>query len=165
MCAVGGIGYKVEFTGEGFIFSLYAGVDRTIGQSENERVIFSEDFENLGQCTYTYDNTDYCNAVMATGATNGSSKVTMYWFNREDCADQKELCYYETNADASGLSGSTDGERLPEDEFSDKLKQLCKIRLAKAKLLDDLNADVFPNNTGHYDLGDRVSIVNRYGMW
>ena len=93
MCAVGGIGYKVEFTGSGFVFSLYVGVDRTVGQSDNERVIFSEDFENLGQCTYTYDNTNYCNAVMATGATNGTTKISMYWFNREECVDQKELCY------------------------------------------------------------------------
>ena len=164
MCAVGGIGYKVEFTGSGFVFSLYAGVDRTVGQSENERVIFSEDFENLGQCTYTYDNTDYCNAVMATGATNGTTKVSMYWFNREECVDQKELCYYEAPTDASGLSGTTDDGGLSLDEFNDKLKQLCKIHLAKAKMQDDLNADVFQTNTGHYDLGDRVSIVNRYGI-
>jgi hypothetical protein len=124
-------------------------------------VIFSEDFENLGQCTYTYDNTDCCNAVMATGATNGTTKVSMYWFNREECVDQKELCYYEAPTDASGLSGTTDGGGLSLDEFNDKLKQLCKIHLAKAKLQDDLNADVFQTNTGHYDLGDRVSIVNR----
>ena len=50
------------------------------------------------------------------------------------------------------------------DEFNEKLRQFCKIHLAKAKLQDDLNADVFPNNTGHYDLGDRVNIVNRYGI-
>ena len=164
MCAVGGIGYKVEFTGTGFVFSLYVGVDRTIHQSENERVIFSEDFETLGQCTYTYDNTDYCNAVMATGATSGTTKVSMYWFNREECVDQKELCYYETSADASNISQSENGAQMSNEDFNDKLKQLCRIHLAKAKLQDDLNADVFPNNTGHYDLGDRVSVVNRYGI-
>ena len=41
MCAVGGFGYKVEFTGSGFVFSLYQGVDRTTGQTENPRVVFS----------------------------------------------------------------------------------------------------------------------------
>ncbi len=164
MCAVGGIGYKVEFTGEGFVFSLYVGVDRTINQSENERVIFSEEFENLGQCTYTYDNSDYCLAVMATGAKNGTTSVSMYWFNRDECVDMKDLCYYETSADASNISQTSDGGHMSDDEFHDKLKQLCKIHLTKVKLQDDLNADIFPHNTGHYDLGDRVSIVNRYGI-
>ena len=50
------------------------------------------------------------------------------------------------------------------DDYFKKLVQLCKIHLSKAKAQDDLNADVFPNNTGHYDLGDRVSVVNRYGI-
>ena len=164
ICAVGGIGYKVEFTVTGFVFSLYAGVDRTINQSENQRVIFSEDFENLGQCTYTYDNTDFCNAVFVKGATNGSTKVSLYWFDREECKDAKGLCYYETTADASNISKSSDGSEMSDAEFDEKLKQLGNIYLAKAHLLDDLNADVFQNNTGEYDLGDRVSIVNRYGI-
>lgn len=164
ICAVGDFGYKVEFNGEGFVFSLYTGVDRTIGQNKNPRVIFSEDFENLGQCTYTYDNTDFCNAVFVKGATKGTTKVALYWFNREECKDAKELCYNETIADASNVSMSTEGSEMSDDEFNEKLKQLGNIYLAKAKLQDDLNADVFPNNTGHYDLGDRVSIVNRYGI-
>ena len=164
MCAVGGFGYKVEFTGEGFVFSLYAGADRTVGQSENGRVIFSEEFENLGQCTYTYDNTDFCNAVMTRGEGNGTGRVTVYWFNREDVVNSKGLCYYESTVDGSDVSRTTTDGELTTTEYSDKLKQLCKIHLAKAKLQDDLNADVFPNNTGKYDLGDRVSIVNRYGI-
>jgi hypothetical protein len=165
MCAVGGFGYKMEFTGEGFVFSLYMGVDRTIYQNENERVIFSEEFENLGQCTYTYDNTDFCNAVLARGANKGITSVSYYWFDRDDCKDKKGLCYYEAVTDGSNISWTTsDGKQLSDQEYDEKLKQLCKIHLAKSRLQDDLNADVFPNNTGHYDLGDRVSVVNRYGI-
>ena len=164
MCAVGGIGYKVEFTGEGFVFSLYAGVDRTISQSENDRVIFSEEFENLGQCTYTYDNSNYCNAVLLKGANKGVTGISMYWFDRQEFENCKELCYYEKSADGSNLSWSTETGQLSDNEYSEKMKQLCKIHMSKAKLQDDLNADIFPNNTGKFDLGDRVSIVNRYGI-
>ena len=164
ICSVGGFGYKVEFTGTGFVFSLYVGFDRTMGQTENERVIFSEEFENLGQCTYTYDNSDYCNAVLATGEGNGTAKVSVYYFNREEVVESKGLCYYETTVNGSDISRSTSGGEMSEAEYTEKLRQLCKICLSKAKLQDDLCADIFPNNTGHYDLGDRVSIVNRYGI-
>ena len=164
MCAVGGIGYKVEFTGEGFVFSLYVGVDRTIGQSENDRVIFSEEFENLGQCTYTYDNSNYCNAVLLKGANKGTTGISMYWFDRQEFENCKELCYYEKSEDGSDLSWSTETGQLSDNEYYDKMKQLCKIHMSKAKLQDDLNADIYPNNTGKFDLGDRVSIVNRYGI-
>ena len=164
ICSVGGFGYKVEFTGTGFVFSLYVGLDRTMGQTENERVIFSEEFENLGQCTYTYDNSDYCNAVLATGEGNGTAKVSVYYFNREEVVESKGLCYYETTVNGSDISRSTSGGEMSEAEYTEKLRQLCKICLSKAKLQDDLCADIFPNNTGHYDLGDRVSIVNRYGI-
>ena len=164
MCAVGGFGYRVDFTGTGFEFSLYKGVDRTVNQSENERVIFSEDFENLGQCTYTYDNTNFCNAVLAIGEGNGSGKASQYWFNREEVVNSKGLCYYETAIDGSQVSRTTSTGEMTMDDYFNKLVQLCKIQLSKAKTLDDLNADVFPNNTGHYDLGDRVSVVNRYGI-
>ena len=164
MCAVGGIGYKVEFTGEDFVFSLYVGVDRTIGQSENDRVIFSEEFENLGQCTYTYDNSNYCNAVLLKGANKGTTGISMYWFDRQEFENCKELCYYEKSEDGSDLSWSTETGQLSDNEYYDKMKQLCKIHMSKAKLQDDLNADIYPNNTGKFDLGDRVSIVNRYGI-
>ena len=164
MCAVGGFGYTVEFTGNGFVFSLYTGVDRTIYQNENERVIFSEDFENLGQCTYTYDNTDFCNAVLAIGEGSGSGKACQYWFNREEVVNSKGLCYYEASIDGSQVSRTTNSGEMSMDDYFKKLVQLCKIHLSKAKAQDDLNADVFPNNTGHYDLGDRVSVVNRYGI-
>lgn len=164
ICSVGGFGYKVEFNGTGFVFSLYVGVDRTMGQTENERVIFSEEFENLGQCTYTYDNTNFCNAVLATGEGNGATKISVYYFNREEVVNSKSLCYYETTADGSDVSRATSGGEMSEEEYTEKLRQLCKIYLSKAKAQDDLNADIFPNNTGHYDLGDRVSIINRYGI-
>lgn len=164
MCAVGGFGYKVEFTGTGFEFSLYTGVDRTAGQSENERVIFSEEFENLGQCTYTYDNSGFCNAVLATGEGAGTTKVNVYYFFREEVVNSKGLCYYETTIDGSEVSRATSGGEMSVDEYADKLRQLCKIHLSKAKAQDDLNADIFPTNTGHYDLGDRVTIINRYGI-
>ena len=164
MCAVGGFGYRVDFTGEGFVFSLYVGVDRTASQSDNPRVIFSEEFENLGECNYTYDNSGFCNAVLATGENNGATKVNVYWFNREEVVNSKGLCYYETAIDGSEVSRSASGSEMSVTEYSEKLKQLCKIHLSKARAQDDLNADIFPNNTGHYDLGDRVSIVNRYGI-
>ena len=164
MCAVGDFGYKVEFTGEGFVFSLYVGVDRTVSQLENQRVIFSEEFENLGECNYTYDNSGFCNAVMSTGQNSNGTKVSVYWFNRDEVLNCKGLCYYESTIDGSEVTQSGDSGQMTPTEYSEKLKQLCKIHLSKAKTQDDLNAEIFPTNTGEYDLGDRVSIVNRYGV-
>ena len=116
MCAVGGFGYKVEFTGSGFVFSLYQGVDRTTGQTENPRVVFSEDFENLGQCTYTYDNSNFCNAVLAKGEGSGTGKISVYWFNREEVVNSKGLCFYEGKIDGSNLSQATSGGALTPTE-------------------------------------------------
>jgi hypothetical protein len=42
-----GLGFKVDFSPTGFMFRVYAGQDRTAGQSVNPRAIFSKAFENV----------------------------------------------------------------------------------------------------------------------
>ena len=43
---------KVVLQNGELVFKIYEGVDKSIEQSENPRVIFSQEYENLYSCEY-----------------------------------------------------------------------------------------------------------------
>lgn len=53
-----GLGFRVapDFAGRKMEFQVYKGVDRSEMQTENNRVIFSDVYNNLGEETYTYSS-------------------------------------------------------------------------------------------------------------
>lgn len=53
LCAKNNIGFKIVLNDSNqFVFSLYAGVDRSYDQTENPYVIFSPNFENIINSNY-----------------------------------------------------------------------------------------------------------------
>lgn len=165
ICEIGEFGYKVEFTGTGFVFSLYAGLDRTINQKVNTHVIFSDDYENLGQGSYTYDNTTFHNSAIAMGEGNGTGKL-VGGVTVQDAGAGIRL--FETKIDGSDVSRTTNSGEMSQQEYLNMLQQLCRIYLAKSKATEDFSADILNSNFYEYgtdySLGDKVTVINRYGI-
>ncbi|MDE7121519.1 MAG: siphovirus ReqiPepy6 Gp37-like family protein, partial [Oscillospiraceae bacterium] len=67
ICAAYQYGFRFKFTGEKFIMDIYKGTDRSLHQSENQRVIFSPEFENIGNTSYVYDRSTYYNSATIAG--------------------------------------------------------------------------------------------------
>jgi len=62
---------KYDFYNNKLIFSVVKGLDRSQDQEDNNRAIFSTDFENLGNISYSNSDEDFKNFAYVTGTING----------------------------------------------------------------------------------------------
>lgn len=70
LCTNATIGYEIvaDVTNNRFVFNTIVGTDRSIEQTANTAVIFSQARNNLFSATYERGNEDLLNAIYATGA-------------------------------------------------------------------------------------------------
>ena len=69
LAKVGAIGYRFrpDFKKRKIIFETYQGKNRTFKQHENNRVIFSEDYNNLNNAIYKYNDQNLKTKVIVGG--------------------------------------------------------------------------------------------------
>lgn len=163
ICAAYDYGFKVTFTGTGFVFDLYKGTDRSLNQTENPYVIFSPEFENLGNTEYKLDKTTYYNSVFVAGEGEGTARK-IAWI--PPSYGDEGLRLREKWVDARNMS-SDDGEISPTD-YMQMLYAQCYEELALSKETTTFNGEILDVNVYafgvDYNLGDTVSIVNEYGV-
>lgn len=72
-----GLGFRVvpDFKEKILTYEVYRGKDRTAGQRENPRVIFSETYNNLNRTKYTYNDELYKTKVIVGGDGEGKNRV------------------------------------------------------------------------------------------
>jgi len=58
-------GYKIVLENKSLVFKIFQGIDKSIEQSENPRVIFSQEYENLHSCEYFNSDVGAINTVYA----------------------------------------------------------------------------------------------------
>lgn len=115
--------------GMDFVFSLFKGVDRSYNQSENPRVVFSDEYDNLISSTYEEQSSELVTDVLVAGEGEGLDRKTV-WASREDPTG---LDRYEMYHDQRNLQ-SNDGE-ISDDEYyaqmlEEGLEQLTTITAA-----------------------------------
>lgn len=173
ICKACGFGFKVVFFGRNgysevrphFQFRLYKGVDRTLYQSENKRVIFSSDFGNLGNTSYVRDLTTFANLIQVIGEGNGSKKMHYTYVKN---LETKGWHIREKTVDGSNLSATTSGGELDYNTYVQLLRQKAHEEYAKAKETQEFSGEILDNGMYQYgidyNLGDTVSIRNSYGI-
>ena len=79
VCEYCDVGWEiyVDLHRKKLVFDIVEGVDRSYGQSENSRVIFSRGFDNILSCTYTDDISGYKNLAYAGGAGEGADRTIL----------------------------------------------------------------------------------------
>lgn len=148
------LGFCIEpiFLEQKLLFKVLKGVDRTFAQSNNPRVIFSDEYNNLNRAVYQYNNQLYKNVAIVGGEGEGTSRkyVTV------GSGDGSEL--REIFVDAKDLR--SDG--LTESQYLDQLRQRGYESLVSNSIVESLDFDVLNNSSfvylEDYDLGDIVSI-------
>ena len=166
ICAAFQYGFQFRFTGEKFIMDIYKGIDRSLHQSENQRVIFSPEFENIGNTSYVYDRSNYYNCVTIAGEGEGRDRTIYTLFQDRDHA--KGLFLHEKWIDARNTSSNTDDGELTPAEYQKLLYQQAEEDLEQSKPTREFSGEVL--DTGMYQfgkdygLGDTVSVVNQYGI-
>lgn len=149
------IGFRVatDFVNKKLTFETYKGIDRSASQSANNKVIFSENFENINDTSYSYNSTLYKTKVFVGGEGEGPDRVYVELGGGEGY-DLREV--FVDAKDIQSMEFSTN------DEYLDALKQR-----GQEKLSSMVEVEAFDYQTSamgnfkykkDYDLGDIVTI-------
>lgn len=161
ICTAYGYGFKITMDEEGnLVFDLYKGIDRSYNQSENPYVIFSNDFDNLINTEYSYDEQTYKNVALIGGEGEGTER------KYQSIGESEGFERYELFVDAKDIS-SNNGE-IAGTEYNKLLIERGNEKLAEKSYKESYTGEVENTKTylykKDYDLGDIVQVENEYGM-
>lgn len=160
ICERFGYGYNVSID-NGFVFNIFEGIDRSLDQSENPRVIFSSEFDNLISSTYDFNSSEYCTTAYVAGEGEGVDRKIA-----ETGGDVTGLDRYEVWVDARNAS-SNEGE-VSEADYLAMLEQQGTEEIAARAVTTSFEGEI--DDTVNYSvnkdyfLGDKVQIANDYGI-
>lgn len=146
-----------------FTFETYQGIDRSCGQSENPRAIFSKDFGNLPACSYTYNAADYATTALVLGEGEGCEQKKVGVATDVAGLSRREIC-----VDASSVSSKSTTGTLSDDEYTSLLYGKGVEQLKEYKPEIAMEGETAVSELLEYkkdwDLGDIVTVRNQYGI-
>lgn len=162
LCEPNNIGFKIILSDDNqFVFSLYAGVDRSYDQTENPYVIFSPDFENIINSNYFTSKAEYKNVTLVAGEGEGASRKTTI------VGSGSGLNRREIFTDARDVSSDTDGGALSNAEYMAQLRAKGVEKLSECMVKTAFEGEVEATQLFKYGedffIGDIVQIRNEYG--
>lgn len=162
ICKAYGYGWKILFFNNAFHFDLYKGVDRSLDQNKNPKVIFSPEFENIVSSKYNEDTSDYRNVALVAGEGEGVER------KKRTVGTATGLDRYELFVDASGISrneGTEEEIDLPDyyEALINEGKEKLSEHIVTTSFEGEVNSDSYQYKTD-YDLGDIVTVKNEYGI-
>lgn len=156
------IGYRFtpDFDEHKIIFDTMQGTDHSFAQSTNNRVVFSEDYNNLSNAIYKYNDQALKTLAIVGGQGEGAARVVV------EVGGGSGLDLREIFVDASDLS--------PEDLTAEQYREVLRQRG-----IDELNANIRAESLEcetapsinftykkDYDLGDIVTVKKKsWGLY
>lgn len=160
LCTTYNYGFEFTWTGSGFEINLYKGTDRSFDQTENTFVVFSPQFENLGNTEYIQDSSNYFNACLIGGEGEGYQRTYVLVWPENIEGFQRRVTYIDARQSSS--------ENLTANQYRKQLAEQGKEELELRKVTQTFNGEILNYNAYtygvDYDLGDKVSVVNEYGI-
>lgn len=155
-----GFRFRPDFVNRQIVFETYQGTDRTASQHTNSRVIFSEDYGNLNNAIYRYNDQNLKTYAIVGGQGEGDERV-YYESGGGEGLDLRELF-----VDARDLS--PDG--MTTDEYKAALLQRAQEKMNEAIVSETLECETEPevNFTykEDYDIGDIVTVrKKKWGLY
>ena len=163
LCAAKNYGFKITIENAQLVLDFYKGINRSMSQFDNPRVIFSEENDNLRATTYTLDTSNYKTVALVAGEGEGEARrcVTV-----GRSTDQEGLHRRELYVDARDVS-SNDGE-ISDDEYNAQLAERGNTGLSEAPIVESMEGIIEPSQMYTYKvdyfLGDIVTVVNKHGV-
>lgn len=167
LCEANNIGFKITLTDDNqFLFTLYAGKNRSYSQLTNPYVVFSPKFENLSNSNYLESKQSLKTVALIGGEGTGSDQKTTTATITEGAGtglDRRELY---TNA--SSTSSKVDGSTLSSADYLTQLQQKGVDDLAQNVFVKSFDGQIESTKLYRYGIdffiGDVVQIANEYGM-
>ena len=161
MCQAYDLGFKIEWINGQFVFSLYRGHDHATGSLPH--VVFSTEYENLGNTEYIYDKSTSYSSVYVAGEGEGYDRKIVNVNDNSRGYDLREDWY-----DAQSMSTKDDGTVIPDATYRQMLQQEGTEFLEDHKPTYQFSGEVLNSGTfifgRDYNLGDKVIVQNEYGL-
>lgn len=163
LCETFSIGFRSHLYSSDSIMRMdfFDGKDRSIEQSANQRVIFSDEFDNLINCDYVKSIEGYATDVLVGGEGGGISR-TMVWSAKDS---QSGIERFEKFLDAS--SAVSNDHIITQETYEKQLEGLgfAEVTEYTTAFSGEVNFDSV--NFGiDIGVGDIVTIENRkWGMY
>lgn len=162
LCVTYSYGFEFAWNGAGFTINLYKGTDRSYEQSENTFVVFSPNFENLGNTEYIKDTTNFANTAWIGGEGEGNDRVFVFVYPENLYGFYRRMIYIDAR------NSSSDGGDISANAYRKMLKNQAVEALELCKVTQEFNGEILNYNNYtygvDYNLGDKVSIINEYGI-
>lgn len=146
-----GFRVRLDMPNPKWVFETYSGTDRTVGQTENPYVLFSDGFGNISTPSYTLDTTGFSNFAYVAGEGEGDAR-TIVEVDRTGGEARWELW-----VDA----GDVQKGDLTDDEYRSQLTRRGLDQLAETAKAECFEATAVNTENFQYltdwDLGDIVS--------
>ena len=161
-CETIGGSLNIRLAGDSMKCDLFQGTDRSIKQSENPHVIFSDSYNNLLSFSYLSDSSVQKNFAYVFGSGEGTArKRTTCFYNQEPT----HLDRYEVYADKRDLSQD---EGVSNGEYLTLLKRAGTEELASPQILSEFTIAAFSTQykyNADYFVGDYVTVEHkRFGL-
>ncbi|MBQ7301346.1 MAG: siphovirus ReqiPepy6 Gp37-like family protein [Clostridia bacterium] len=157
-----GMSYRIlpDFDAGVLVFSVCRGLDRTQGQTENSRAIFSSSFSSSGEFDFLSDVTDYRNYAYIAGEGEGEARVTAELDLRTDASEVRRELY----VDARDLR-SDDGEtQMSAEAYRNLLLARGRQRLAEHACIRTLDGTAAAYTVSADGLSGAVGITPAWGV-
>ena len=150
----GQIGFRLlpDFANRKLIFQAYQGTDRSLSQSENSRVVFSETYNNLSQINYHWNDQLKKTKIYIGGEGEGSARKYVSIGGGEGL-DLRELFVDAKDISSEGLTTAQYEEALKQRGY-EKMRECLESETIQYETGADINFKYKVN----YDLGDIVTI-------
>lgn len=146
------IGYTVKFDPyrKRLVFSVYAGVDRTVEQDVRDPVEFSTELEDLLSSEYYLNTQDDKTIAWVQGEDMGTARKNITTGDLESYGFERKELY----VDARDLQSETEGSTLSDAEYRKVLINRGKQKLAENITVENFEAEIRIFGDVQYKFGE-----------
>ena len=154
LSAAGDIGFKILYKRSYMEFYTYQGLDKSVGQKANPRVVFSEEYDNLTATEYTYSEASKITAAYVAGEGEGLDRTIVEVDDGSTGWDRFESYVDDRSSREEGMTDAQYLEMLASKGWE-----------AQTPAAENLSGSIIDSGTTIYkkdwDLGDIVTIHSK----
>lgn len=193
ICEVNGLGFKITLNDSNqFVFKLYLGKDRTYDQLINPHIVFSPEYENVINSNYLESKKTLKTVALVAGEefdstiTNVEDALDDYLNGTDDFIEVTDGVVRKTTiaaaasgegtgvdrremfTDALDIRQTVDGVKMDDATYLSQLEYRGSAELSENTFTQSFEGELETTHTFEfgvdYFMGDKVQIVNEYGI-
>lgn len=151
---------RYDYLTDQLYYEVWQGKDRTDAQQINSWAVFSDDYENITDESYSKDESDLKNYAYVIGKNKDSDDPYIVEIDRVQSGERRRELFVQ----ASTSWKNDDDTEMTEAQYRSKLLQLGTEALDQKKIVEVFEGKILNQSNLHYkidyDLGDLVTCIN-----